>query len=147
MQSLNSLVRSKVASPARRCPTTQCYNVAQHWAEPIQWPSQLQHQQLPRYYRPPLQKKPSSGQLSTQLAATSESGVQAVAPTAAMMTCKRCKQRFSAEQNTKTSCSYHPALYSGGEVAKVLLNLQLLDTAPLYCLILSCTLTAAAAVC
>jgi hypothetical protein len=35
------------------------------------------------------------------------------------LTCRRCFQRFSSAENTSRACSYHPALYTGGEVAKV----------------------------
>jgi len=35
------------------------------------------------------------------------------------MTCRRCYQRFSTADNSSTSCSFHPAMYTGGEVAKV----------------------------
>lgn len=45
-------------------------------------------------------------------------GAAAAAPFQ-MVTCKRCRQRFNPSDNTSSSCRYHPALYSGGEVAKV----------------------------
>lgn len=32
--------------------------------------------------------------------------------------CKRCKQRYVAEENTPTACLYHPLNWSGGEKAK-----------------------------
>jgi hypothetical protein len=35
-------------------------------------------------------------------------------------TCKRCKTKFNAAENTRTSCRFHPALYSGGEMAKAI---------------------------
>ena len=34
-------------------------------------------------------------------------------------TCRRCLSRFTADGNRRDSCRHHPALYSGGEVAKV----------------------------
>ncbi|KAG2432314.1 hypothetical protein HYH02_013034 [Chlamydomonas schloesseri] len=34
------------------------------------------------------------------------------------MTCKRCKQRFAAEQNHRTACRYHSETWTGGELAK-----------------------------
>jgi hypothetical protein len=36
-----------------------------------------------------------------------------------MLTCRRCFQRFSSAANSSRACSFHPALYTGGEVAKV----------------------------
>lgn len=38
---------------------------------------------------------------------------------AVCLTCKRCKQQFSPEENHHSACRFHPAIYSGGEVAKV----------------------------
>jgi hypothetical protein len=35
------------------------------------------------------------------------------------LTCRRCFQRFSAHANSSCSCRFHPALFTGGEVAKV----------------------------
>eukprot|EP00882_Tetradesmus_deserticola_P013442 GHRQ01014274.1.p1 GENE.GHRQ01014274.1~~GHRQ01014274.1.p1 ORF type:complete len:160 (+),score=30.09 GHRQ01014274.1:220-699(+) len=37
-----------------------------------------------------------------------------------LVTCRRCKQRFSEASNNKDECRHHPALYSGGEVAKAI---------------------------
>eukprot|EP00955_Chlamydomonas_euryale_P064477 358989-Chlamydomonas_euryale.AAC.6 len=37
-----------------------------------------------------------------------------------LITCRRCKQRFVADSNASTSCQYHPAIYTGGEVAKAM---------------------------
>jgi hypothetical protein len=36
-----------------------------------------------------------------------------------LLTCKRCRQRFDSSSNCGASCRCHPAMYSGGEVAKV----------------------------
>jgi hypothetical protein len=36
-----------------------------------------------------------------------------------MLTCRRCFQRFSSAANSSSACSFHPAMYTGGEVAKV----------------------------
>jgi hypothetical protein len=35
------------------------------------------------------------------------------------LTCRRCFQQFSSAENSSRACSYHPAMYTGGEVAKV----------------------------
>lgn len=51
---------------------------------------------------------------NTQLQAAS-----AAQAAASVMTCRRCKQQFTAADNTSSSCRYHPSLFSGGEVAKV----------------------------
>lgn len=37
-----------------------------------------------------------------------------------LFTCRRCLQRVSAASNHAAACRYHPALYSGGEVAKAI---------------------------
>lgn len=36
-----------------------------------------------------------------------------------LLTCRRCFQRFSSAENSAHACSFHPAMYTGGEVAKV----------------------------
>lgn len=38
------------------------------------------------------------------------------------VTCRRCLQRFSVTENSPTACYYHPAMYTGGEVAKVCMH-------------------------
>ena len=40
-------------------------------------------------------------------------------PLAQLLTCRRCFQRFSSASNSAGACSFHPAMYTGGEVAKV----------------------------
>lgn len=40
------------------------------------------------------------------------------APTTALRTCRRCHARFDPAANTPTSCRFHPAIYTGGEIAK-----------------------------
>lgn len=34
--------------------------------------------------------------------------------------CRRCRQHFLQTDNHTTACRYHPALYTGGEVAKAI---------------------------
>jgi hypothetical protein len=33
-------------------------------------------------------------------------------------TCARCRRQFAADGNARDACRFHPALYTGGEVAK-----------------------------
>lgn len=40
-------------------------------------------------------------------------------PPQQQLTCRRCYQRFDTAANTRSSCRFHPAMYTGGEVAKV----------------------------
>lgn len=35
------------------------------------------------------------------------------------LTCRRCFQRFSSTANSAQACRFHPAMFTGGEVAKV----------------------------
>lgn len=61
----------------------------------------------------------ASKRLASTLAANSSSTPQAAASTS-LITCRRCKQRFNEASNSRDACRYHPALYSGGEVAKAI---------------------------
>jgi hypothetical protein len=51
--------------------------------------------------------------------AVNSSSASSATVSTSLKTCRRCKQRFSEATNSQEACRYHPALYSGGEVAKV----------------------------
>eukprot|EP00878_Enallax_costatus_P022252 GHUV01023596.1.p2 GENE.GHUV01023596.1~~GHUV01023596.1.p2 ORF type:complete len:157 (+),score=39.81 GHUV01023596.1:360-830(+) len=85
--------------------------------QPVPQPVQLHHT-VTRHPHNHQQQVAVHTQRLQQL--TTYSTQAAAASTTGLMTCKRCKQRFVAAENTACSCKFHPALYSGGEVAKAI---------------------------
>eukprot|EP00879_Flechtneria_rotunda_P018188 GHRR01019077.1.p1 GENE.GHRR01019077.1~~GHRR01019077.1.p1 ORF type:complete len:181 (+),score=47.90 GHRR01019077.1:64-606(+) len=74
------------------------------------WPAKVAH----------LMANSSVRQLATVGCSSDTLSSTPVSPSDTWMTCKRCKQMFSDLENSSTSCKHHPALYSGGEVAKAI---------------------------
>jgi hypothetical protein len=54
------------------------------------------------------------------VAATTPTTTSSTTTTSASYTCRRCLRRFAAADNVPDACRRHPALYSGGEVAKAI---------------------------
>ncbi|KAF6259118.1 hypothetical protein COO60DRAFT_1044090 [Scenedesmus sp. NREL 46B-D3] len=103
-----------------RCPCFEFARQKNSMVSPTYWPSQLL--QVNRHGHSStagLSRLRGKRQAASTAAANSSRVVQATASTA-LVTCRRCKQRFSEASNTKDACRYHPALYSGGEVAKAI---------------------------
>ncbi|GLC43200.1 hypothetical protein PLESTB_000851400 [Pleodorina starrii] len=64
----------------------------------------------------------ATAQQDTAAADSPSSGATAPAapPNLTWMTCRRCKQRFAAEQNHREVCRYHSEGWTGGELAKAI---------------------------
>lgn len=60
----------------------------------------------------------SGGGAADAAAAADAGAAEAAAAGGALCTCRRCKQSFRAAANGPRACRFHPALFSGGEVAK-----------------------------
>lgn len=113
----------QAAQPHHHAAAARCQRVAaaaRLLLLPAAWPSQLLrsscrsllspaawHSQLPR------------GSCHSRNASSS-SRTAAAAAQQQLLTCRRCRERFEAGANSRGACRYHPALFTGGEVAKAI---------------------------